>query len=234
MPPALLASAIAILWPIDAATPSSAGGPVRGSTSLITISVSVIPGSAASAGPVARYAPASNSDAVARYLIIVSSSCSIAFLLVTQRPVHPHSPDIVPGADQAAGLEAQEQDDDEAVEHALEFLRAGRKRRVDLRAEQAEHQPRRFRQQHDQDGAEHGAKRRAEPADDQDCQRLDREQERKALDADERQVDAVQRARQAGDEGGGDEGEQLVGVQVDAHDAGGGVVVADRDKRTAD
>jgi hypothetical protein len=29
--------------------------------------------------PVERYAPASNSDAVARYLIIVSSSCSISF-----------------------------------------------------------------------------------------------------------------------------------------------------------
>jgi len=67
MPPAALASAIAILWPIDAATPSSAGGPVRGSMSPITISVSVIPGSAASEGPVVRYAPASNSDAVARY-----------------------------------------------------------------------------------------------------------------------------------------------------------------------
>ena len=32
----------------------------------------------------------------------------------------------------------------------------------------------------------------------------------------------------------GDEGEQLVGVQIDAHDAGGGVVVADRDKGAAD
>ena len=39
---------------------------------------------------------------------------------------------------------------------------------------------------------------------------------------------------ETGDEGRGDEGEQLVGVQIDAHDAGGGVVVADRDKGTAD
>src|SRR6266850_676466 len=234
MPPAALASAIAILWPIDAATPSSAGGPVRGSTSPITISVSVIPGSAASAAPVERYAPASNSDAVARYLIIVSSSCSMLFWLVAKRPVHPHPPDVVPGADQAAWLEAQEQDDDEAVEHALELLRAGRERRVNLRAEQAEYEPRRFRQQHDQDGAEHGAERGAQPTDDQDRQRLDREQERKTFDADEGQVNTVQRAGEAGDEGGGDEGEQLVGVQIDAHDAGGGVVVADCDKGAAD
>src|SRR5256886_5228034 len=141
MPPAALASAIAILWPIDAATPSSAGGPVRGSTSPITISVSVIPGSAASERPVERYAPASNSDAVARYLIIVSSSCSIVFWLVTKRPVHPHPPDVVPGADQPARLEAQEQDDDEAVEHALELLRAGREDSVDLGTEQAEDEP---------------------------------------------------------------------------------------------
>src|SRR5205823_6870843 len=190
MPPALLASAIAILWPIDAATPSSAGGPVRGSTSPITISVSVIPGSAASERPVERYAPASNSDAVARYLIIVSSSCSILFWLVTKRPVHPHPPDVVPGADQAARLETQEQDDDEAVEHALKLLRAGREYRVHLGAEQAEQEPRCFRQQHDQDGAEHSAERGAEPADDQDRQRLDREQEGKTFYADERQVDA--------------------------------------------
>src|SRR3954454_25367702 len=108
MPPALLASAIAILWPMDAATPSSAGGPVRGSTSPITISVSVMPGSAARAGPVERHAPASNSDAVARCLIIASSSCLIAFLSVTKRPVHPHPPDVVPCADQPAWLEAQE------------------------------------------------------------------------------------------------------------------------------
>ena len=106
--------------------------------------------------------------------------------------------------------------------------------RVHLRAEQAEDEPRRFRQQHDQDRAEHGAERRAEPADDQDRQRLDREQERKALDADKGEIDAIQRAGEAGDEGGGDEGEQLVGVQVDAHDAGRGVVVADRDKGAAD
>jgi hypothetical protein len=32
----------------------------------------------------------------------------------------------------------------------------------------------------------------------------------------------------------GHEGEQLVGVQIDAHDAGGGVVIADRDKGAAD
>src|SRR5258707_957593 len=147
MPPALLASAIAILWPIDAATPSSAGGPVKGSTSPITISVSVMPGSAASAVPVERYAPANNSDAVAKYLIIVSSSCSDCFWLVTKRPVHPHAPDVVPGTDQATRLEAQEQDDDEAVEHALELLCPGREHRVHLCAEQAEHQPGGFRQQ---------------------------------------------------------------------------------------
>src|SRR5712671_1381606 len=234
MPPALLVSAIAILWPIDAATPSSAGGPVRGSTSPITISVSVIPGSAASEAPVERYTPVSNSDAAARYLIIVSSSCSMLFWLVAKRPVHPHSSDVVPGTDQAAWLEAQEQDDDEAVEHALELLRAGREDSVDLRAEQAEDQPGCFGQQHDQDGAEHGAERRAESADDQDRQRLDREQERKAFDADEGQINSVQRAGEAGDKGGGDEGEQFVGMQVDSHDAGGGVVIADRDKGAAD
>src|SRR3954454_11284724 len=157
----------------------------------MTISVSVKPGSAAKAWPPVRYAPASNSDAVAKYLIIVSSSCLFGFWLVTKRPVHPHSPDVVPGADQAARLEAQEQDDDEAVEHALELLRAGREHRVRLGAEQAEQEPRRFGQQHDQDGAEDGAERRAEPADDQDRQRLDREQERKAFDADKGEINSV-------------------------------------------
>ncbi|GCC48108.1 hypothetical protein chiPu_0032243, partial [Chiloscyllium punctatum] len=106
------------------------------------------------------------------------------FLSVAQRPVHPGSLDVVPGADQPPRLEAQEQDDDKAVEHALQFLRPGRERRVHLCAEQAEDEPGRLRQQHDQDSAEHRAERRAEPADDQDRQRLDREQERKALDAD--------------------------------------------------
>src|SRR6266851_4003494 len=67
-------------------------------------------------------------------------------------------------------------------------------------------------------------------ADDQDGQRLDAEQERKTFDADKGKVDAIQRAGDAGDEGAGDEGEQFVGVQVDAHDACRGVIIPDRDK----
>src|SRR4029450_11614238 len=231
MPPAALASAIAILWPIEAATPSSAGGPGSGSTSPITISGSVIPCWASPAAPVRR--TVASSEAVARYFFI-PTSLYVCLCSVTQRPVHPCPPQVVPDADQAARLETQEQDDDEPVEHALQLLRAGREQRVHLRAEQAEDEARRFRQQNDQYGAEHGAERRAEAADDQDRQRLDREQEGEAFDADKGKVDAVQRAGEAGDEGRRDEGQQLVGMQVDAHHAGGRVVVADRHKGAAD
>src|SRR5258708_35874670 len=160
MPPALLTSAIAILWPIDAATPSSAGGPVRGSTSPIRISVSVMPGSAASAWPPARYAPASNSDAVARYLIIVSSLVGFAFISsVTQRPVDPKPPYVVPRADQAARLKTQEQDNDEPVEHAPQLPRAGLTHRVGLCAGHADQEPAAFRQQDDQDQVKDGRAR---------------------------------------------------------------------------
>src|ERR1700687_1611278 len=143
MPPALLASAIAILWPIDAATPSSAGGPVSGSTSPIRISVSVRPGSAAKALPPVRYAPASKSDAVARYLIIVFlHGCRgmrlgllVLVLSVAERPGYPEAPDVMPRANQAAWLKTKKQNDDDAVEHAFQLLRSGREQCVHLCAE---------------------------------------------------------------------------------------------------
>src|ERR1700751_4056697 len=121
MPPALLASAIAILCPIEAAPPSSAGGPVKGSPSPIRISVSVMPGSAARALPV-QSAPASNRDAAVKNVLICLLPWCRLSLSITQRPVDPGPPDVMPEADQAAWLETQEQDNNEPVEHAIQIL----------------------------------------------------------------------------------------------------------------
>src|SRR5262249_49296451 len=131
--PELLASAIAILCPIEAATPSSAGGPVKGSTSPIRISVSVMPGSAAWALP-KHSVPASNRDALVKNVLICLLPWCRLSLSITQRPVDPGSPDVVPDAHETAWLETQEKDDHQSVEHALQLLCAGREQRLDLRA----------------------------------------------------------------------------------------------------
>src|SRR5712691_4649701 len=158
----------------------------------------------------------------------------VSVLSVAEWPVHPEPPDVVPRANQAARLKTQKENDDDAVEHAFQLLRAGREQGVHLRAEQAEHKPRGLRQQHDKDGPQHRAERRTEAANDENRKRLDAQQKRKALDADKGKIDPVECAGDAGDEGAGDEGKQLVGVQIDAHDTRGGVVIAYRNKRAAD
>src|SRR5262249_29585946 len=178
--------------------------------------------------------PASNRDALVKNVLICLLPWCRLSLSITQRPVDPGSPDVVPDAHETAWLETQEKDDHQSVEHALQLLCAGREQRLELRAEQAEDESCGFRHQHDEDSAEHGTERGAETADDQDRERLDRQQEWETLNADEGEIDPIQGSGDAGDKGRGDESEELVGVQIDAHDTGGSIVIADRDKGPSD
>ena len=74
--------------------------------------------------------------------------------------MHPDALEVVPDADEAARLEAQEQDDDEAIENALDLVHARREQCFGAAAEHAEEKAHRFRQQHDEDRAEDDAEQK--------------------------------------------------------------------------
>src|ERR1700712_5579351 len=126
MPPAALISATASFTPMLCATPSNAGGPVNGRMSPTTISVSVTPCCCAIAGT----AIAASSVAVAKMLnFMVMSPSGLSKLLfanesIPQRPLDPRMAQVMPHTEQPARVEAQERDDREAVQHALDLVRA--------------------------------------------------------------------------------------------------------------
>ena len=97
-----------------------------------------------------------------------------------------------------------------------------------------ESEAQRLRQERQEHRAEHGPGRRAEAAEDDDGERLDRKDEREHVDIDEAKLQRHQRAGDADEERRDHERHQLVAHKVDAHDARGDVVVADRHPGAAD
>ena len=98
---------------------------------------------------------------------------------------------VSPDADQSPRLEAQRENDDDAVGDALHLVNAGGQDLFQSAAKQAEENADGFRQEHDEDRAQNRAERRAEPADDENGERLDRQEEGKAFDAAEASLPAL-------------------------------------------
>src|SRR5436190_8077612 len=91
-------------------------GPVRMLTSPILISVSLMPGSAASApAPDSKRAPKPNASI--RLIVFLP----VIVFSVRERPVGPVLADVTPQADQSVRLEAQERDDHHAIGDAANF-----------------------------------------------------------------------------------------------------------------
>ena len=90
-----------------------------------------------------------------------------------------------------------------------------------------------LRQHRDEDPAEHGAADRAEAADDDHREELDRQVQAEALGHDAVEDEGQQHAGQAGVHRGDGERRGLVALDVDAHDGGGDLAVAHGFQRAA-
>ena len=91
----------------------------------------------------------------------------------------------------------------------------------------------RFRQQHHEGGAHQRAHDRAGAADDDHREKQDRALDAKAFIGDDELVMRIERAGDAGEECRQAERQRAVFGEVDAHDLGGEIMVADRDQRAA-
>ena len=91
----------------------------------------------------------------------------------------------------------------------------------------------RFRQQHHERGAHQRAHDRAGAADDDHRQEQDRAFDAKAFLRDHELIMRIKRAGDAGEERRQPERQRAVFGEVDAHDLGGEIMVADRDQRAA-
>ena len=91
----------------------------------------------------------------------------------------------------------------------------------------------RFRQQHHEGGAHQRAHDRAGAADDDHRQEQDRAFDAETFVRDHQLVMRIERAGDAGEERRQPERQRAVFGQVDAHDLGGEIMVADRDQRAA-
>src|SRR5215472_10408783 len=187
------------------------------------------------AAPIAAATASANVRDVKRFMRILPC-CVVSVVLVRERPYSEITEDIAPQPVETFRLERQEQYDQRAKYHQAQIGNDICK--VGLRQEQA---AKSFEkpacgnwQQGDEDGAKNRAQHRAEPADDDHGQVVDRDVDLKLFVVGDAEIVSVENASDTGVERRDRERNQLVAEDVDADEFGGDVVVADGDEGAPD
>src|SRR5262245_39409359 len=187
------------------------------------------------AAPIAAAPASAHVRDVKRFMCILPS-CLGSVVLVRERPYSEVAEDIAPQPVETFWLERQEQYDQRAKYHQAQI--GDDICKVGLRQEQAaesfEKPARGNWQQGDEDRAKDRAQHRAEPADDDHGQIIDRDVDLKLLVIGDTEIVSVENPSDAGVERRNRERDQLVSEDVDADELGGDVVVADGDEGSAD
>ena len=187
------------------------------------------------AAPIAAATASANVPAAKRFMCILPC-CVFSVVSVRERPYSEIAEDIAPQPVETFRLERQEQYDQRAKYHQAQI--GDDICKVGLRQEQAaesfEEPARGNWQQGDEDRAKDRAEHRAEPADDDHGQVVDRDVDLELLVVGDAEIVSVQNPSDASVKRRDRERDQLVAEDVDTDELGGDVVVADGDEGAAD